>query len=84
MLEVARVIQWSGYEYHCASGESFDSVAMGIYGDEKYAADLMNANPDECGKFVFFGGEVLQLPALDIPTRSDEAALANTIAPWRM
>lgn len=77
------MIVYSGYEYHTAANESFDGVALGIYGDEKYAADLMNANPDYCGQFVFNGGEVLQLPALDVPTNNDEARFANTIAPWK-
>ena len=35
----------SGYEYHCAGGETFDSAALEIYGDEKYAAELLCANP---------------------------------------
>lgn len=77
------MIAYSGYEYHVAANESFDSIALGIYGDEKYAPDLMNANPAYCGQTVFNGGETLLLPSLDVPERNDEAALANTIAPWR-
>lgn len=77
------MIEYSGFEYTCAANESFDSVALVVYGDEKYAADLMNANPDYCGLFVFNGGEVLQLPLLDVPTNDRETALANTIAPWK-
>jgi len=77
------VIKYSGYQYHCSAGESFDSVALDVYGDEKYAPDLMNANPGLCGMTVFHGGETLLLPALDVPERNDEAALGNTIAPWK-
>ena len=77
------MIQYSGFAYHVAANESFDSIALAVYGDEKYAPDLMNANPDYCGQTVFNGGETLLLPALDIPERNDEAALANTITPWR-
>ena len=73
----------SGYIYHCAANESFDSVALDVYGHEKYAADLMNANPDYCGMTVFDGGEELQLPVLDIPVITDENTMANTIAPWK-
>ncbi len=76
------MIEMSGYEYHCAAGDSFDGVALEVYGDEKYAADLMNANPKYCGMTVFNGGEVLQIPALDVP-EDDEDAMANTIAPWK-
>lgn len=77
------MIQYSGYEYHAAANESFDSIALTIYGDEKYAAALMTANPEYCGQFAFGGGEILLLPTLEVPTDSDEAALANTIAPWK-
>ena len=76
------MIEMSGYEYHCAASDSFDGVALEVYGDEKYAADLMNANPKYCGMTVFNGGEVLQIPALDVP-EDDEDAMANTIAPWK-
>lgn len=77
------MIQMSGLEYHCASGESFDSVALAVYGHEKYAPDLMNANPDLCGLTAFNGGETVLLPVLDAPERNDEKELANTIAPWK-
>ena len=77
------MITYSGLQYHCAANESFDSVALDVYGDEKYAPDLMNANPDYCGQTVFNGGETLLLPVLDVPSDNDEAYLANTIAPWK-
>lgn len=76
------MVEMSGYEYHCAANDSFDGVALEVYGDEKYAADLMNANPEYCGMTVFNGGEVLLIPALDVP-EDDEGAMANTIAPWK-
>lgn len=76
------MVEMSGYEYHCAANDSFDSVALEVYGDEKYAADLMNANPEYCGMTVFNGGEVLLIPTLDVP-EDEEDAMANTIAPWK-
>lgn len=76
-------MNYSGYVYNASLGESFDSVALYIYGNEKYAPELMTANPDLCGVTVFGGGEKVRLPLLDVPQRSDEAALANTIAPWK-
>ena len=71
-------------EYHCAAGESFDGVALRLYGHEKYAEQLMDANPTLCGTAVFSGGETLALPLLDIPMSNTERALANTIAPWKL
>lgn len=77
------MIAYSGYIYSAAANESFDSVALAIYGDEKYARELMLANPELSGQFVFEGSEVLKLPQIEIPTSNSEAALANTIAPWK-
>ena len=54
----------SGYEYHCAAGESWDSVALAVYGDEKYAADLLAANPALCHTVIFTGATLLSLPTL--------------------
>ena len=78
------MIKYSGYVHHCAANESFDSIASQIYGDEKYAADLMSANPEYCGMSVFDGGETLLLPVLEIPDNGSEHRLANTIAPWKV
>lgn len=71
-------MEMSGYGYVCAAGESFDSVARKLFGDEKYAAELLNANPEEDGKLVFSGGEMLRLPM----KYSDESQGAES-APWR-
>ena len=72
----------SGYIYHCAAGESWDTVALDLYGDEKYAADLLNANPQLCHITIFTGGEVLHIPT--IRKASDgEAAYTPANAPWK-
>ena len=70
----------SGYKYHCAAGESWDSIALAVYGDEKYAADLMGANPEYSGKLIFTGGEELLIPAVD---RSAANEYTPSNAPWR-
>ena len=72
----------SGYAYICSAGESFDSVARVVYGDEKYAADLLCSNPEQGLKLRFDGGETLllletltqrtgQRTALNLPELSD-------------
>ncbi|MBQ9252240.1 MAG: phage tail protein [Clostridia bacterium] len=78
------MIKYTGYQYNCSANESFDSIALRLWRDEKYAPDLMNANPEYCGQTVFLGGEALLIPEIETPSRSGEATLANTIAPWRM
>lgn len=72
----------SGYEYHCSAGESFDSVALGIYGDERYAADLMTANPAIAGKLWFDGGETLDIP-LVAAGRNEQTGKMIAAAPWK-
>lgn len=69
----------SGQVYVCSNQETFDSVALLIYGDERYSADIMNANPSICEKLVFDGGEVLKLPVVEIV----ETKAAPIRAPWK-
>lgn len=71
----------SGYAYHCAAGESWDSIALSVYGSENYAAELMSVNPALCGKAVFCGGERLRLPVLAIAGQNAVYTPAN--APWK-
>ena len=68
----------SGYVYLCAGGDTFDSAALDVYGDEKYAAELLNANPRYAQRMVFKGGETLALPVIDSGGTAAEAK-----APWR-
>ena len=74
-------MRMSDYVYPCSAGETFDSVALAVYKDEKYAAELLCANPELCGKILFTGGETLLLPALMIAEEGEES-LPQT-APWR-
>lgn len=71
----------SGYLYRCSAGETFDQVALNIYGHERYAADLMNANPGYVHLAVFAGSEALSLPVVEIPENRNE--YAPTKAPWK-
>lgn len=72
----------SGYIYTCAGGETFDSVALEVYGDEKYAAELLCANPELCEKMIFTGGEILLLPVVEIPEEAEEEQQSAN-APWK-
>jgi len=51
--------------YTASANETFDKVALDMYGDEKYAHVLISANPELCHKIAFTGGEVLTVPELD-------------------
>ena len=70
----------SGYSYLCSAGEMFDAIALKVYGDEKYAYALMNANPKYAETVIFEGNEELILPIIE--TEETEAYAATT-APWK-
>ena len=72
----------TGQTYTCSAGETFDIVALQVYGDEKYACELLNANPALCLIPMFTGGEVLQLPEIVIPDEPEED-LMPARAPWK-
>lgn len=74
-------MQLSGYVYYCSAGETFDSVALAVFGNEKYACELMNANPGICHISVFAGGEVIWTPILNLPSEGKDAA--PSVAPWK-
>ena len=74
----------SGYAYTCSAGETFDSVARVVYGDENYAPELLCANPEHALKMAFDGSEVLYLPSITMPDEDDEdTEKAAAKAPWR-
>lgn len=73
----------SGQGYLCSAGETFDLVALTVYGDEKYAAELLCANPEYSCTPVFVGGEMLYLPIVEIPSNGNDNQSMNDIAPWK-
>ena len=77
----------SGQKHVCSAGETFDSVALTEYGNEKYACELLNANPSLCHITIFSGGETLELPVVDMPEADDENTDAESYmpasAPWK-
>ena len=73
----------SGKGYHCSAGETFDSIALAVYGDEKYAADLLGANPALCRVPVFTGGELLLLPVVTVPEDASTPERMPDVAPWK-
>ena len=75
--------QLSGYLYKCSAGETFDSVALNIYGNERYAEDLLAANPGHVHLVMFMGGEVLSLPVVEMAEAETEAAYTPVAAPWK-
>lgn len=73
----------SGQVYKCRAGETFDSVALAVYGDEKYSCELLCANPALCTISLFTGGEVLSLPVVEVPDEESEEDYMPATAPWK-
>lgn len=72
----------SGEVYVCSDGETWDSVALTVYGDEKHASEILSVNPALCSTPIFHGGEVLSLPVIAVPNE-DGAEYQSAEAPWR-
>ena len=73
----------SGDEYVCAAGETFDSVAMRLYGASERSKELFEANPDLCHLAVFFGGERLKIPYVIGVPPWEEPEISPANAPWK-
>lgn len=74
----------SGLKYTCSAGETFDSIARELWSDEKYAAELLCANPEYCTQMMFLGGEELYIPIVELPEdEADETVTEPETAPWR-
>ena len=76
-------MELSGYIYRCSAGESFDSVALKIYGSESHAPEIMDANPGLCGKMIFGGGEELKLPVVEQAAEDEGGHYTPAKAPWK-
>lgn len=62
--------------YTTRAGEQWDEIALKVYGDEKYADILMQANPQELETYQFPAGVSLETPELE-----DEQM--TELPPWR-
>ena len=60
--------------YSTVAGDSFDSIAFKVLGSEKYAVDLIRANPDHVQTFIFSAGVELTIPEIETPKQS--------VLPW--
>lgn len=74
-------MEMSGYGYQASAGETVDSIARDIYGNEKYAAELLCANPELSLKIRMEGGELWRLPVIE--TQSNGTREVPEKAPWK-
>ena len=59
--------------YTCVQGDTWDTAALYVYGDERYAAWLLRHNP---GVTELYGGLMIYAPETEETGISDDA-------PWR-
>ena len=71
--------QMSGFVWTASAGETFDMIALAVYGNEKYACDLMDASPKWVQTARFEGGEEIAIPV--VLAQSSESGLTD--APWK-
>lgn len=67
-----------GYiEYTAQGGDTFDSIALAAYNEERMASTIIAANHDLTDLLIFEGGELVQIPIVETVTTAD------TLPPWR-
>ena len=75
MLDPATVTEY--VEYMAKAGDTFDLLALRMYGDDQFAGYISDFNPDYSEILIFEGGEQLKIPVVS------DVGTAETIAPWR-
>ena len=60
-----------------AEGDTFDSLALQYYNDEKMSSTIIQANPDHCATLIFEAGVSLIVPDVSAVT------FPETLPPWR-
>lgn len=64
-------------EYTAQGGDTFDSIALAAYNEERMASTIIAANPNLSDVLIFEGGELVQIPIVEAVTTPD------TLPPWR-
>lgn len=63
--------------YTTKSGDAWDEIARTVYDDENRMTELLEANPEHVGTFIFPAGVVLNVPPLA------EKRMATNLPIWR-
>lgn len=64
-------------KYITKAGDTFDSIAFSVYGKEKYASEIMKANPDLIKTIIFDAEIEVKIPEIDLEAES-------TLPPWKV
>lgn len=63
--------------YTTKTGDTFDIIAYNIFGNEKYASEIMAVNPEYIKTIVFDLGVNLKIPEIDTTQET-------TLPPWKV
>lgn len=64
-------------KYYTTQGDMWDGISKKVYGNEKYAGEIMKANPEYAEVYIF-GAEVeLNIPDIDLTPKP------KLMPPWR-
>lgn len=63
--------------YTTIDGDTFDSLALSFFGDEKLASHIIQANLDHCSTLIFSAGVQLTIPDEIVGEKPE------TLPPWR-
>ena len=66
-------------EYIAQGGDTWDSIAIAAYNEERMSTLLIDANRDYIDTVIFEGGEVLKVPVID----AEQVETSETLPPWR-
>ncbi len=64
-------------EYTTREGDTFDALALEMYGEETLAHYIIEFNPDYADVLIFEANVALRLPIVE------EAEMPETLPPWR-
>ena len=64
-------------EYTAQGGDTFDSIALAAYNEERMASTIIAANPDLSDVLIFEGGEAVPIPI------AETVETPETLPPWR-
>ena len=51
-------------DYVAQGGDTFDSIALVAYNEERMASTIITANPDLSDVLIFEGGEAVRIPTV--------------------
>lgn len=65
------------YDYKTQAGDTFDSLALQLYGEETLSHRIIAFNPDYADVLIFDGNVPLRLPIFE------DLETPDTLPPWK-